>query len=446
MHVLLAPAVNLHRTPVGGRTFEYFSEDPELTAALGAATVRAVQAHGVAVTVKHFVANDTEVERNTVDVFVDERVLRELYLRPFEVAVREAGAWGVMTAYNRLRRRVLRGEHLPPRRHPAPRVGLRRVRRLRLGRRARHGPVRQRRTVDRDAGLRPACTAPHLETAVIDGRVDEAHGRRARAGPARADRTHRRRSIAPSTSPSARSTSRPTASLCREVAAAGMVLARNVDAALPLAGDRAPCVPGGHRPERRGHADHGWRQLVAAFPAAPVDPRSASVARVPDLVHEVGCFIDEHTPMPDRAQLIGTDGEPGLELRFVNGTDPEAEPVVVRRTTSTVHRFFFSLPDGVTLPCILQLRGAYVPSETGPHEVGAIVSGRPSVRVGDQQLHAGRGVAPAQRHVLRRGVGGAVGDGRHAAPASRSPSMSSSGCASRSAWCGSGSGHREATG
>jgi beta-glucosidase len=101
-HVLLAPAVNLHRTPIGGRTFEYFSEDPELSAALAAATVRGVQANEVAVTVKHYVANDTEVDRHTVDVDVDERVLRELYLRPFEAAVVEAGAWGIMSAYNQV--------------------------------------------------------------------------------------------------------------------------------------------------------------------------------------------------------------------------------------------------------------------------------------------------------------------------------------------------------
>src|SRR3954471_6714872 len=101
-HVVLAPAVNLHRTPVGGRTFEYFSEDPELTAALAVATVRGVQAHDVAVTVKHFVANDTEIDRMSVDVAVDERVLHELYLRPFEAAVVDAGAWGVMAAYNKV--------------------------------------------------------------------------------------------------------------------------------------------------------------------------------------------------------------------------------------------------------------------------------------------------------------------------------------------------------
>jgi beta-glucosidase len=101
-HVLLGPTVNLHRTPVGGRTFECYSEDPELSGALAASYVRAVQSHGVAVTVKHFVCNDTEIDRMTVDVDVDERPLRELYLRPFERAVKEGGAWGIMSAYNRL--------------------------------------------------------------------------------------------------------------------------------------------------------------------------------------------------------------------------------------------------------------------------------------------------------------------------------------------------------
>jgi len=98
--VLLAPTVNLHRTPVGGRHFECLSEDPLLSARLGAAYVRGVQAGGVAATVKHFVANDSETERFTLDARVDERTLRELYLPPFEVIVREAGAWAVMAAYN----------------------------------------------------------------------------------------------------------------------------------------------------------------------------------------------------------------------------------------------------------------------------------------------------------------------------------------------------------
>ena len=98
--VLLAPTVNLQRTPFGGRHFEAFSEDPELTSELSTHLVRGVQEHGVAAAVKHYVANDSETERFTVDVEVSERVLRELYLRAFEGPVVDGPAWAVMSAYN----------------------------------------------------------------------------------------------------------------------------------------------------------------------------------------------------------------------------------------------------------------------------------------------------------------------------------------------------------
>jgi beta-glucosidase len=98
--VLLAPTVNLHRTPYGGRHFECFSEDPLLTARIGVAYVRGLQGQGVGATVKHFICNDSETERMSVDVRVDERTLRELYLAPFDAIVREAGAWAVMASYN----------------------------------------------------------------------------------------------------------------------------------------------------------------------------------------------------------------------------------------------------------------------------------------------------------------------------------------------------------
>ncbi len=100
--MLLAPTVNLHRHPLAGRNFECYSEDPYLTARLAVGFVRGVQSVGVGTTVKHFVANDSEFERMTISSDVDESVLRELYLVPFEAAVTEAGAWGVMSAYNRL--------------------------------------------------------------------------------------------------------------------------------------------------------------------------------------------------------------------------------------------------------------------------------------------------------------------------------------------------------
>jgi beta-glucosidase len=101
-HGLLAPTVNIHRHPLAGRNFECYSEDPFLTARIAVAYVTGVQSQGVSCTVKHLVANDSEFERMTISSEVDERTLREIYLIPFEAAVREAGTWAIMTAYNRV--------------------------------------------------------------------------------------------------------------------------------------------------------------------------------------------------------------------------------------------------------------------------------------------------------------------------------------------------------
>lgn len=99
IHVVLGPTINLHRSPLGGRHFECFSEDPVLTGRMAAAYVAALQSFGVGACPKHYVCNDSETDRFTVDIRVDERTLRELYLLPFEYAV-AAGAWLVMSSYN----------------------------------------------------------------------------------------------------------------------------------------------------------------------------------------------------------------------------------------------------------------------------------------------------------------------------------------------------------
>ena len=100
--VVLGPGVNIKRTPLCGRTFEYFSEDPYLAGELAVSWIEGIQSRGVGASLKHFAANNQEFQRNSIDAVVDERTLREIYLPAFEAAVRRARPWTVMCAYNRL--------------------------------------------------------------------------------------------------------------------------------------------------------------------------------------------------------------------------------------------------------------------------------------------------------------------------------------------------------
>jgi len=385
VHIVLAPTVNLHRTPIGGRTFECLSEDPELSARLASAIVRGVQSQEVAVTVKHFVGNDTEVERMTVDARIDDVTLREFYLRPFEATVIDAGAWGVMSSYNKLN-----GEHAAGNREL-----LHEVLRVDWGFDGfvvsdwfgAHDTVASVR-----AGLDVPMPGPstvygkHLLRAAEAGQVTEAEiDARVETVLRLIERTRADELPASSTE---RTVDDPTErATVRAAASAGTVLARNVGGALPL-------VPG----SVRSIAVIGPNAAVTRVqgggssnlqPIATTTILDGLRERFGEHVIEYrrGTSIDKMAPIADAANLRTPDGEPGWRVEYYDRDEVGATPRRTDTTMQSVLSYFGAAPPGVDpYDFTVVVTGDYVPHDDGVHDVSLVITGMGSLIVGGETL------------------------------------------------------------
>ncbi|MEU1510856.1 glycoside hydrolase family 3 C-terminal domain-containing protein [Streptomyces sp. NPDC005811] len=357
VHVLLAPTVNLHRSPLGGRHFEAYSEDPYLTGRIGTGYVKGVQEGGVGTTVKHYVANDAETDRFTVNNLVGERALRELYLAPFEAIVENAHPWGIMTAYNtvngttmtehhHLVNEVLRGEWGFDGYNVSDWMAARDT----------VGALR--------GGLDVAMPGPQtvygeaLAQAVRDGRVAESEVDEAVR---RVLRLAARVGVLADAEPAVTELPGPVdgEALAREIAGRSFVLLRNERAALPLRPGTVALI---------GAAARDARVLgggsATVFPARIVSPLDGLTAALPEgtLTYAVGADPTTEPAVADKGftlraicrdtegNVLGTGSAPNGQIQWM-GTD---------------------LPEGVTHDTLhtVELTGTFTPRESGPHSFG----------------------------------------------------------------------------
>ncbi|MFE6688204.1 beta-glucosidase [Streptomyces sp. NPDC057743] len=394
VHVLLAPTVNLHRSPLGGRHFECYSEDPLLTGVIGAGYVRGVQEGGVGTTVKHFVGNDAETDRFTVDNRIAARPLRELYLAPFEHIVGHARPWGIMTAYNkvngttmtehhRLVTEVLRGEWDFDGCNVSDWTAARHtVRALRGGLDvAMPGP----RTVF-GAPLATAVRAGEVAESEVDAAVRRVLLLAARAGALDG--------APPAVDPAGVPRGIDGRAVARELARRAVVLLRNAPAErAPEGGGARPVLPLDAATLRKvaviGAAARDARVLgggsATVFPAQIVSPLAGLRAALPDDVEVVfATGADPRTRVPHArdgftltARYLAADG------RLLAQT-PQFDGRV---------QALGSFPDGVTQRDLhaVELTGSFTPRTSGTHTLTVAGTGRLRLTVGDAVLFDGEG-------------------------------------------------------
>ncbi|HVN39722.1 MAG TPA: glycoside hydrolase family 3 C-terminal domain-containing protein [Myxococcota bacterium] len=379
--VLLAPTVNLHRSPLAGRNFECFSEDPRLSARLAAAYVAGVQSGGVAACVKHFVCNDSEFERHTISSEVGPRALRELYLVPFEAAVREAKAWSLMGAYNRVN-----GTYACE--HPAL------LRDLLVGEWGFDGAVisdwyaTQSCTAAANAGLDLEMPGPprrfgaDLRKAVESGEVPEA---RLDEMVLRLLRLRERTGALDALPAAPRSIDRPAhRALAREAGAASIVLLQNENELLPFDAARlrslaviGPCAEPSTA-QGGGSCNVTPHHLVSALAGLRARCGDAIAVR-----YERGCGMARGIAPIGAAQLApGAGGVGPLTVELFRDGDLAGEPAHATNARRAEIAWFGEPAPGVD-PAHYSARvtGTLVPTESGAHTLALASVGRSRLRI-----------------------------------------------------------------
>lgn len=373
--ILLGPTINLQRTLLGGRNFEAYSEDPELTASLGEAFVAGVQSQGVAACPKHFVTNDCETERHSVSVTVDEQTLAEAYLYPFERAVRVGGAWAIMSAYHRLH-----GTYCAA--HRGLLTDLLRdhwgfdgvVVSDWGGTYETEGPMHAGLDIEmpgpprfRGAKLAEALAAGRVSEAQLDERLVRLQRLAART----ADSLDAEAPEAPGGTPEHEA-------LALEAAVTGMVLLKNAGACLPLEGNRRPrrialLGPNGATPQYQGGGSSALKSQHAVSPEAGLREAFPHA----EVVVEPGLRATRYAPLVSPESLAGEGARPWTVEFSASPDGPALKARHQRRSELPLFGADPALPE----TSWLTMRSRFQPTLSGPHEFSLISAGPATLEI-----------------------------------------------------------------
>jgi beta-glucosidase len=386
VHVVLGPTVNLHRSPLGGRHFEAYSEDPLLTSRLCVAFVEGVQSQGVGTSVKHYVCNDSEFERMSIDSVVDERALREVYLRPFEAAVKEAAPWTIMAAYNQVNGHFCGGHRellidILEREWSFDGVVVSDW----FATKETAGPANG--GLDLEMPGPPRFFGEALVLAVKDGRVPEAEvDRKARrvlrlierSGAAEGDVERSEQAV---DAPEHRA-------LARQLAIESAVLLRNEGELLPLRREalRSLAVVGPNAAATSALGG-GSARVLPHYESHALDAIRAAAGPGLRVVHEPGCSSHRSIPPLDAAHVVTPGGDAGFEIAYFDSADLSGEPLKTGSTGSTEKMWFGPPATGLDLQCFsARLRGRFTPAADGRHTLALTCAGKARLFVDGQQV------------------------------------------------------------
>ena len=365
-HILLAPTVNIHRTPIAGRNFECYSEDPFLSGMLAAAYIKGIQDKGKGACIKHFVANDQEYERFSISSEVDERTLREIYLEPFRLAIRKSNPWAVMSAYNRVNGvyacendhtllEILKGEWgykgivmsdwFGTYDKDAPSSGLD----LEMPGKA--------RWMSEEMVMRALDEGPLTEE-MLDDKVHRLLDVLEKAG--MFDR--------PELKPERGEDKPQHRAVIRQAAREAIILLKN-DGTLPLKKVKSIAVigPCAARAQILGGGSSSVTPHYAVSPFEGIKDRAGKIK----VETAPGCNIYKNLPAPAPDTLWTVDGCQGLSIKIFNGTTFAGTPVYAEVTPRVQHGWFDkSVPHADQENFSMLMEGFFTPKESGVHTLG----------------------------------------------------------------------------